>query len=324
MRRSNVASDHLVLDAALVDTTGDLEVAVGSPVGDGDGVAAEHGAGDVLVHAGLVAQEVLVHGEGGGDGAILVDVLLDVSHAVEGVDGLGHVLVLGVRHAVAGVALGSAGGGGASLLAIGARALDVVLAGGDLVGAAGAFGVVVAAGHDALGGEELPRGGGHAAVAALAAEAGEAGAAGGDVLGAHHGVGLSALAVGGSAAAVVEGLDGPEGPAGAARRLVADLLHDGALGPLVTLVKGGGQGDAGVGVGPHRQGGVHCLGLGVLAGAHEARGLGQGPVEEVRAVLSRPRGGLGAHGAQKVVVVDHGGRGHRGDGRQSEHCGAHV
>ena len=89
-------------------------------------------------------------------------------------------VALGVSVLAGPVALGRA----AALLAGPPRAVDVVLAGLDLVGLAADVRAVEAAGDEALLVPELPRGAGEAAVAAEAA--GEA--AGKQVLGAHLGL----------------------------------------------------------------------------------------------------------------------------------------
>ena len=91
----NCACGHLALDAALIDTTRDLEGSVvslmiprvrdnpmvlaqlGTPAEDLDGVAAQLRTADVLIHTTCVGWEVLIHREGTGDGTVLHHIVLD-------------------------------------------------------------------------------------------------------------------------------------------------------------------------------------------------------------------------------------------------------
>ena len=150
-----------------------------------DGVPAEGGPLDVLVDAAAVVGEVGEDGEGGLDGPVLhqlhLDLLDAVLHRVPLVAvGLVGAVVLGV----AGLARLVAPGRAAALLAGPPGAVDVVLAGLDLVGLAAVVRAVEAARDEALLVPELPGRAGEAAVAAEAA--GEA--AGKQVLGAHLGL----------------------------------------------------------------------------------------------------------------------------------------
>ena len=70
-----------------------VSAVLGSPTDELDSVATEGGASCVLVDTGLVGWEVLVDGEGSGDGSVGVDVLLDVVDSSDSVGRGGLVLV---------------------------------------------------------------------------------------------------------------------------------------------------------------------------------------------------------------------------------------
>ena len=79
-------------------------VVLSSPADELDGVSTESGAGGVLVDSRLVGWEVLVDGEGGGDGSVGEDVLLDLVNTSDSVGGSGVVLVAGVVEGGVGLA----------------------------------------------------------------------------------------------------------------------------------------------------------------------------------------------------------------------------
>mmetsp|Transcript_34018 Transcript_34018/g.73500 ORF Transcript_34018/g.73500 Transcript_34018/m.73500 type:complete len:343 (+) Transcript_34018:79-1107(+) len=318
-RGLDVASHDRVLDAALVGAAQDLEEALlaprlvpgvdAQPVGGAilhapadhlDRVAAQVGASDVLVHTAGVGLEILVHGHGHGDSALLHDLLLHVGGGLHGVRGGGHVLVGRVGSAVGGLAAGGRAGGGLVRLDLGAAhhasgGIDMVGAGLQRVGLAGAagahLGVVSARRHASLR-EPLPGTGGLAAVAAVGEAAVDAGAAVVGVLGGEDGVGVS----GGDAVAVVEGLGRAERPAGAAVGLVAHAAsHDGAGGPGSADVEA--DGDVAVG---GLEDGLLQLGLleAVVAAQHRAEHhlhVGHGGVGESGGHLRAPGGLLGVN-----------------------------
>jgi len=104
---------HLVVDAAVthLDFEGafvapgvvpgiDAEpvglTVLAAPANGLDGVAAEGVASLVLVHAGLVGEEVLVDSEGAGHRSVLLDISLDPCDGREPVGGLREVLITAV------------------------------------------------------------------------------------------------------------------------------------------------------------------------------------------------------------------------------------
>ena len=260
-------------------------------------MAAEVLAGHVLVHAGGVSLEILVHGEGHGQGALLHQLLLHVG-SLHGVRSGREVLVLGVGDAVASIrASGSALGGGVLRESVArdharrrghvvsARSQGVRLAGGAGVDVS----VVTAGGHTGLG-EPLPGSGGLATVAAHGEAAVQAGAASKGVLSREHGLGIAGL----DASAVVEGLGGAESPAGAAVTLVADAAGDGSA------LRPGGADIEGLRDGRVRGGEHGLLNLGLVEallatehGAEKSLDIGDGGVGESVVHGSLPGGGLG-------------------------------
>ena len=123
--------DDLSFDAALVVSSSDLEESLVSPalvpaVGDQpvgsavlhspadnlDGVASEGRASGVVVHSGLVSQEIVVDSEGSLNGTVSHDFGLDLGHLRgNGVDGVSDPSVSGIASGVSvgagGLALGS-------------------------------------------------------------------------------------------------------------------------------------------------------------------------------------------------------------------------
>ena len=183
-------------------------------------------------------------------------------------------------------------------------AVDVVVAGGQRVGLASGVVAEQVTGNGSLGLEPSPGALGVSSVAALAA--GEA-AAGQQVLGGD--AGLQSL-VAGNADSVREGLDGGDGPAAAAARLVSDLLQGLAVGPGGTGVEAGGDVVAG---GDVLQG--ESVVLGGLEGAELLLDVVHGHVGEALVHAGLP-GGVGpvdlgddvlGHGGEEV------GAGHRRD-----------
>ena len=106
----NCACGHLALDAALIDTTRNLEGSVvsliiprvrddpmvlaqlGAPAEDLDGVAAQLRTDDVVIHTTGVRREVLIYREGTGDGTVLHHILLDSSSMLKLYDALAFCL----------------------------------------------------------------------------------------------------------------------------------------------------------------------------------------------------------------------------------------
>ena len=85
-----------------------VDTGLGSPADKLDGVTSESGASGVLVDTGLVGWEVLVDGEGGGNGSVVEDILLDLVNTSDSVGGSGVVLVTGVVEGSVGLAGGFA------------------------------------------------------------------------------------------------------------------------------------------------------------------------------------------------------------------------
>lgn len=116
---------------------GHLLLAPHAPAQDADGMTAQFLAMLVLVHTALVKDQILVDREGPLHGSVRHDLLLDVADIASHRVGLGaEVLVLGVLHIVAGLALVLAFGRLAVVVAGGTGAVHMVLAGRNLVRAA--------------------------------------------------------------------------------------------------------------------------------------------------------------------------------------------
>lgn len=104
---------HLVVDATValqdlektlvtpgvvprVDTEPVVLTVLSTPANRLDGVTSELLASGVAVDTRLVGREVLVDGEGRGDGTVLLDLSLDVLDTIDGVAAVSGVLVVGV------------------------------------------------------------------------------------------------------------------------------------------------------------------------------------------------------------------------------------
>jgi hypothetical protein len=239
-----------VFNAALIRTAQNLEETIVTPVGvprvshppvrsvvlltpteNLDGVTTEFLARDVLVHTGLVAQEVLVHGVRSLNGTVGEDLILDgILIGGHSVAGGSEVLV---SDPVGGVgASGSALRSGTLRAARRTRTSGVVLASSDLVRKATFVAVIVTTSHDTRGLVVVPS---RIRVSTVATHtAGEA-AARQDILSGE--VSLVG-AVGVDANTIGHGLSSAESPAGAASALVADVLGGRAFRtPLLTSIE---------------------------------------------------------------------------------------
>eukprot|EP00051_Salpingoeca_urceolata_P026600 m.477864 g.477864 ORF g.477864 m.477864 type:complete len:369 (-) comp20972_c0_seq1:1569-2675(-) len=214
----------------------------GAPANHLNSVTAESLARNMLVHTALVRGKVGVDGESDGEGAVLLDGRLHAGNRVEAkgtgalvlvrrvrdVEALVGALVL-ARHTV--LVTGARRVLGARGHMVRARLEAVSLA--ELVGSANV--VKVSTADDTGVAHPVEGSAGLATVASHGHATQEALAAPSSV----HGRKLFILA-GGNAAAVLKGLGGAKRPAAAARRLVADLGDDSAVGPGRARIEVGG------------------------------------------------------------------------------------
>mmetsp|Transcript_26418 Transcript_26418/g.51911 ORF Transcript_26418/g.51911 Transcript_26418/m.51911 type:complete len:328 (+) Transcript_26418:1223-2206(+) len=190
-----------------------------------------------MVDSSLVGEEVLVDSEGGGDGSVVDELLLDLAHRPDGV-GLGGSALVGLELGAEFLlgAGGPAGGGRSGLSARRELGLGVVRAHGKLVGPAGlslACVIVVPSSHYTLLHEPSP-GEGRLAPIAPEGEAGETVAARRGVLDREQSRELSFRR---DAHTVVESLRRRERPAATALGLVTDVSDHGAFGPLFARIE---------------------------------------------------------------------------------------
>ena len=252
------------------------------------------------VDTGLVGQEVLVDGEGGGDGTVRHDLSLDVFNTVDAVAGGAGMLVVIID--AGRVIWASLGASGSDLLDVIARwhgAGDVMGALLHCVVVASAVGTVVSTSDDTLPLEPAPGGADLATVAAHGLALDEV-AARGSVGNREEGGEVTA---GGDAETIVEGLGGAVSPAGAAVGLVANVVDHGlALGPGGTGVEALGNvvgHEHGVATGSLLNGPV-----GVNNSAHKILDLLEGGTIELRVDASNPVGvGVGVDGIDVLGEV---------------------
>lgn len=292
-------SGDAALDTALVGATADtedtvltpilvpgvdngpvLDTLLNTPADETDGVATEVRATSVDVNTRLVVLEVRVDGEGGLDGAVLHEVLLDSRLATEGVARLEEELVLVVGGGVGG--LGVAGllarrGIEGHGRALGVLADAVVVAEGHGVAHAELVVLVVTTSDDTGVGEVRPSRGGVTTLAAITART----AARKEV--ASRELRLL-LATSGNAPTVSGSTDGGNSPARTAGRLVPDAASDGRARREVSADIEGFRDIVGFGVLLEGEEGATLEGTAELAGV-----LGS-LVEEVGVQGSNPGG----------------------------------
>ena len=101
---ANSALGHVDLESSLVtpsvvpgvDSEPVVNATFVSPADELDGMTTEGRSGFVLVDTALVGKEIFIDGEGGSDGSVFVDVVLDVVMTADSIGGGGVVLVAGI------------------------------------------------------------------------------------------------------------------------------------------------------------------------------------------------------------------------------------